>query len=227
MLVAAADDDHRIPLAQQDEVHQQAGYASVAVFKRVYADVSVMKQRGEFDGGVFIGVRHTVVPVHEVVHESRCLFGGGVVETLSRGSDDGVRACLVAACVYHITGLYATGQLPEHLIILPQHRALHVPYEALRQGMVAQRLRLHHLQAYVVRLHLFQVLHLGRADHLAEQQQHFRLSVGEHVPLDVVAVEVEVEHELSPKPPLVFRREGLQRLPLLIEFLYLSHGSGF
>lgn len=128
--------------------------------------------------------------------------------------------------MHHITGLYAAGQLPEHLIILPQHRALHIPYETLRQGMVAQRLRLHHLQADVVRLHLFQVFHPGGADHLAKQQQHFRLSVGERVPLDVVAVEVEVEHELSPKPPFVFSREGLQQLPLLVEFLYLFHGSG-
>ncbi|GAE23060.1 hypothetical protein JCM10003_2755 [Bacteroides pyogenes JCM 10003] len=41
----------------------------------------------------------------------------------------------------------------------------------------------------------------------------------------MVAVEIEVKHKLSPKPFLVFRREGLHRLPLLIEFLYLFHSS--
>ena len=100
--VTAMNDNHRVFLAQQDEVHQQSGNTPVAVLEGVDADVTVMEQRGKLYGRILVGVGHTVVPSHEVVHEGRSFFGRGIVETLSRRCDDGVRTGLVAARMYRV-----------------------------------------------------------------------------------------------------------------------------
>ena len=100
---------------------------------------------------------------------------------------------------------------------------MHVADEEFCQGMAVQGLCLHHLQTDIVSLHLLQIFHLGRTDHFAEQQQHFRLSVCERVSFDVVAVEVEIEHKLALETLFVFRQKGVHRQPLLIEFRNLFH----
>lgn len=68
----------------------------------------------------------------------------------------------------------------------------------------------HHSQTYIMCLHLFQVFHFGCAYYLTEKEQYFSLTISESITLDVVTVEIEVEHEFPPQPFFVIFRKWLK-----------------
>ena len=50
VFVGALDYNHRIAVFAEDVINQQAGHATVAVFKGVDADVTIVEERSQLDG---------------------------------------------------------------------------------------------------------------------------------------------------------------------------------
>ena len=89
--------------------------------------------------------------------------------------------------------------------------------KGLGEGCFFQRgLFLHHQKSHIAGLHLFEVLHLGLAHHLAKEQQKLRLAIGQCVPFDMVAVVVELNGKLTAQTVSVPFRQRLQSSPGLV-----------
>ena len=84
------------------------------------------------------------------------------------------------------------------------------PDKILCQGHFFQgRLFLHHPQAHVARRHFLHIAHIRLSDHLAEKQQDFRLSIGQCIPFDMIAIVVEIDRKTAAKPFPVFLGQRL------------------
>lgn len=172
VLVVALHHNHRVVMARENIVDQQTGHASVAILEGVDADVTVVKHGGQFDGGHFAFLLFGVVPLHQVGHQCRRFFGGGVLKTLAGNGDDRIGAGFVDARVDDVGRGGAIGQLVVEGVVFAEQRVVQLADECFRQGHVGvSRFFLNHFQTDVVGFHLFEVLHAGLVDHLAEEQQ--------------------------------------------------------
>ena len=88
----------------------------------------------------------------------------------------------------------SAGQVAADGVVLAEQGLVERADKVLSEGHAGQGgLLLHHLQPHIAGGHFRHVPHFGFAHDLAEEQQDFRLSVGERVAFDVVAVVVEVD----------------------------------
>lgn len=108
---------------------------------------------------------------------------------------------LVTASMYHITCVHPTWQLSINGIIFPQHRLMERADKKLCQRLFfISCLLLHHSQTDIMRFHLFKILHIGIANNTTKHQQQLRLPIRQGIALNMVAVVVKLQHELSVQP---------------------------
>ena len=169
LLLPAAHNHHGIIVTCQDEIDQQPRDTSVTVLERMDPDIPVVEKRCQLQWVILSGGLSLVVPIHEVRHQRSGLLRCCVFETVSIASDHTVRTCLVAAGVNDITRHRSIRKSPVNGIVLPEQRLVQLTDEGLREGCIFQRgLLLHHQKSHIAGLHLFEVLHLGLAHHLAK-----------------------------------------------------------